>query len=79
MTLTLESPDLVKTEFASLPVAEMLGKPVTVLLGVSEDAASALRGLDIESVFDLALSHVFAAAVELDDAAENAARRRPTS
>jgi hypothetical protein len=73
MTLTLESPDLVKTEFASLPVAEMLGKPVTVLLGVSDDAAAALRGLDIESVFDLALSHVFAAAVELDDAAENAA------
>jgi hypothetical protein len=70
--LKLEPSDLVKTEFASLPVAEMLGKPVTVLLGVSDDAAAALGGLDIENVFDLALSHVFAAAVQLDDAADNA-------
>jgi hypothetical protein len=71
VTLKLEPSDLVKTEFASLPVAEMLGKPVTVLLGVSDDAAAALGGLDIENVFDLALSHVFAAAVQLDDAADN--------
>ena len=71
MTLKVEPSDLVKTEFASLPVAEMLGKPVTVLLGVSDDAAAALGGLDIENVFDLALSHVFAAAVQLDDAADN--------
>src|SRR5215212_4854838 len=71
VTLALEASDLVKTEFASLPVAEMLGEPVTVLLGVSDDAAAALGGLDIENVFDLAMSHVFAAAVQLDDAADN--------
>ena len=48
----------------------MFRKPVDILLGMSDDAAAALGALDIENVFDLALSHVFAAAVEIDDAAD---------
>ena len=68
----LEPSDLLKTEFIALPAVEVLGNPVTVLLGVSDAAATALAGLEVTTVFDLALSRVFAAAVELEDAAENA-------
>jgi hypothetical protein len=68
----LDPSDLLKTEFLSVPVAEILGRPVGVLLGVSDDAETALGALGIESVFDLALSRVFAAAVELEDAGDDA-------
>ena len=72
MGAKLDPSDLLKTEFLALPVEEVLGKPVTVLLGVSDDAAATLQQLDVNTVFDLALSRVFAAAVQLDDAADNA-------
>ena len=69
MTLKLEPSDLVTTEFQSVPLAEVLSKPVTALLGVTTDAAAALADIGVETVFDLALSRVFAAAVELVRAA----------
>ena len=72
MVRQVEPSDLLKTEFLTLPVAEVLGKPVTVLLGVSDEAATALAELDVNSVFDLAMSRVFAAAVQLEDAGDNA-------
>lgn len=65
--------DLLKTEFQALPLAEVLNKPPGALLGVSDEASTALAGIDVKSLFDLALSRVFAAAVQLDDAADNAA------
>ncbi|KAE8764007.1 hypothetical protein [Georgenia thermotolerans] len=71
MSADLDPSDLLKTEFVSLPLAEVLGRPVTVLLGVDDDAATALAALEIASVFDLAMSRVFTAAVELNDAGEN--------
>lgn len=68
----LDPTDLLKTDFAALPLVEVLGRPVVVLLGVSDDAATALADLGVESVFELAMSRVFAAAVQLNDAANSA-------
>ena len=71
MSLASDPTDLLKTEFQGLPLVEVLQKPPGVLLGVSDAAASTLAGLGVKSVFDLALSRIFAAAVQLDDAADN--------
>jgi hypothetical protein len=70
---TSDPGDLLKTAFQSLPLAEVLQKPPGVLLGVSDEAQTALAALGIGSVFDLALARVFEAADQLNDAAENPA------
>ncbi|WP_377641822.1 hypothetical protein [Oryzobacter terrae] len=60
-----EPADLVRTAFRTLPPQDILRQPVTVLLGVSTPAADGLAGIGVETVFDLALARVFAAAVQL--------------
>lgn len=62
---------LLKTEYAVVPFGEILRKPVTALLGVGEEAAAALKILDIHTVFDLATSEVFAAASKILDAGQS--------
>jgi len=55
----------VRTEFRHLQLREVLHKPVRVLLGVDADASDLLKKLDIHTVFDLATSSVFDAALKL--------------
>ncbi len=57
--------DYLKTEYSSLEPREALGEPPSILLGVTSKAAELLRGLEIRTVFDLALSTVFANASKL--------------
>jgi hypothetical protein len=64
---------LIRTEFRNTPVRELLHESPKVLLGVSTDAATALEGLDIHTVFDLATSATFEAATKLLTAAGNIA------
>jgi hypothetical protein len=64
--------DLVTSEFEAVPLGEVLSKPVTALLGVTDDAAAALHDIGVDTVFDLALSKVFSAAVQLAHAATDA-------
>jgi hypothetical protein len=64
--------ELLRTDFQSLPLVEVLQKSPTALLGVSDDAATALDAIGAKTIFDLALSRVFDAATQLTDAAENA-------
>ncbi len=54
-----------KTEHARLDVREALQASPTVLLGVTQAAAAALKQVEIESVFDLATSRLFANAGQL--------------
>ena len=58
----------IRTEFRNVTPNELLGKPPTVLLGVSAAAATALAILEIETVFDLATSGVFSDAGKLVEA-----------
>jgi hypothetical protein len=59
----------VRTDFLSRSERDLLQSEPTVLLGVSAEAATQLRALEISTVFDLALSRVFAAASHLTTAA----------
>ncbi len=73
MALPTQDPtEFLQTEFQSSPLVEVLQKPPTALLGVSDAAANALGAIGVKTVFDLALSRVFAAAAQLADAGENA-------
>ncbi|MFC7788092.1 hypothetical protein ACU045_03830 [Microbacterium sp. MAHUQ-60] len=54
--------DLVRESSRELSLRELLEQPVTELIGVSPDAASALSSLTIGSIFDLGTSSVFARA-----------------
>ncbi|HUS14454.1 MAG TPA: hypothetical protein VM536_05465, partial [Chloroflexia bacterium] len=56
---------LVRTEFRNLPLRELLHKSPHVLLGVSPATAVVLKGLEINTVFDLGTSAVFDAATKL--------------
>jgi hypothetical protein len=55
----------IRTEFREAELSEILHKPPRVLLGVTLDAEKALADLEIDTVFDLATSAVFGAAVTL--------------
>lgn len=55
----------IRTEFRDAELSEILHKPPRVLLGVTQDAEKALADLEIDTVFDLATSAVFGAAVTL--------------
>jgi hypothetical protein len=66
MTTQIKDPaELLQTEFQSLPLVEVLQKPPTALLGVSDAASTALGNIGVKTVFDLALSRVFDAAGQL--------------
>ncbi len=72
MALTVQDPsELLQTEFHALPLVEVLQKAPAALLGVSTEAAAALTTIGVRTIFDLALSRVFDAAVNLTDAGEN--------
>src|SRR5436305_1840702 len=51
--------DLLKTGFQDLDLHDVLRKSPTALLGVDDQAGEALKTLQIQTVFDLALSEVF--------------------
>jgi hypothetical protein len=43
----------VRSSSADLSPRELLEQPVTELLGVGQEAASALQSIDIQTIFDL--------------------------
>jgi hypothetical protein len=55
----------IRTEFRGAELGEILHKPTRALLGVTPAAESALVDLEIDTVFELATSAVFGAAVTL--------------
>lgn len=61
--------DLVRTDFVQRTERELLDAPPIALLGVSAAAAAQLAALGIVTVFDLALSRIFATANQLVAAA----------
>src|SRR4051794_12118790 len=54
-----------RTEYVKLDPREALQASPTILLGISTKAAAALKLVEIESVFDLATSRLFANANQL--------------
>ncbi|GAA5069759.1 hypothetical protein GCM10025759_06930 [Lysobacter panacisoli] len=63
--------DHLKTGFQGLALDEVLQKPTSALFGVSDAAATALKRIGVETVFDLGASWLFAnaaAAMALDSA-----------
>jgi hypothetical protein len=73
MPIVTNPADLLVSEAQLLPLAEVLNLPPDRLLGVSAQAQAALATLGVRNVFDLALSSVFDAAVQIVDAALNPA------
>lgn len=63
--------DLLVSEAQLLPLAEVLNLPPDRLLGVSAQALTVLNSLGVHNVFDLAMSSIFNAAVQIEDAADN--------
>lgn len=63
--------ELLVSEAQLLPLAEVLNLPPDRLLGVPPRALAALSALGVRNVFDLALSGVFNAAAQIEDAADN--------
>ncbi|MBX3103028.1 MAG: hypothetical protein KF690_11005, partial [Bacteroidetes bacterium] len=64
------TPDRVlKSEYLSLPVTEMLHQPVTALIGVDTEVSKFLKKLQISSIYDLASSRHFASALAIAAAA----------
>jgi hypothetical protein len=52
----------VRSSSANLSLRELLEQPVTELLGVGEEAATALQSIDVQTIFDLGSSATFAQA-----------------
>lgn len=71
MPLVFEPSDLLVSEAQLQPLAEVLNLPPDRLLGVSAEARAALATLGVVTVFDLAMSSVFNAAAQIEDAADN--------
>jgi hypothetical protein len=63
--------DFIKTEYYNLSLKGALQKSPIVLLGVTNEAENVLRTLEIETVFDLAMSRVFNNAAFISNAATN--------
>lgn len=60
--------DKLRSEFATYSLQEVLRASPGVLLGVSTEATQTLKTLDINTIFDLASSRIFAAATLLEQA-----------
>lgn len=73
MPLSNDPADLLVSEAQLLPLAEVLNLPPDRLLGVSAQAQATLSSLGVRNVFDLAMSSVFNAAAQIEDAADNPA------
>src|SRR5215216_4924543 len=52
----------VRSSSADFSLRELLEQPVTELLGVGQDAATALKSIDVQTIFDLGSSATFAQA-----------------
>jgi hypothetical protein len=52
----------VRSSSANLSLRELLDQPVTELLGVGQEAATALQSIDVQTIFDLGSSTTFAQA-----------------
>jgi hypothetical protein len=61
----------IKSQYSAKSLQDVLTSPTNVLLGVSDAAATALAKLDIQTVFDLAVSVVFDNAARIVAASEN--------
>ena len=73
MPLLSDPADLLVSEAQLLPLAEVLNLAPDRLLGVSAQAQATLASLGVRNVFDLAMSSLFNAAAQIDDAADNPA------
>jgi hypothetical protein len=73
MAISNDPADLLVSEAQLLPLAEVLNLPPDRLLGVSAQAQATLSSLGVRNVFDLAMSSVFNAAAQIEDAADNPA------
>jgi len=73
MPLSSDPTDLLVSEAQLLPLAEVLNLAPDRLLGVSAQAQATLASLGVRNVFDLAMSSLFNAAAQIDDAADNPA------
>ena len=71
MPIVFDPSDLLVSEAQLQPLAEVLNLPPDRLLGVSAEAQAALATLGVATVFDLAMSSVFNAAAQIEDAADN--------
>jgi hypothetical protein len=71
MPVSSNPSDLLVSEAQLLPLAEVLNLPPDRLLGVSAQALATLNALGVQNVFDLAMSSVFNAALQIEDAADN--------
>ncbi|WP_157790211.1 hypothetical protein [Bradyrhizobium japonicum] len=60
--LTSRFVESVRSSSSNLSLRELLEQPVTELLGVGQDAAAALAGIGVNTIFDLGSSSVFAQA-----------------
>ena len=69
MAFTLN--DVVRESSADLSLRELLVQPVTELLGVGSDAAKALHAIQVDTIFDLGSSAVFAKAAAVLAAASS--------
>lgn len=65
--------DTVRAAYKNKTPLELIGAPVDSIIGVSAAAAKTLTQFGITSIFDLAKSNLFAAAYEIDRAAERQA------
>jgi hypothetical protein len=61
----------IKSDFIHHEPRELLPMPISILLGVSPEAEESLKSLRIFSVFDLAVSHIFANAKKITEAARS--------
>lgn len=73
MSALADPSELLVSEAQLLPLAEVLNQPPDRLLGVSAQAQATLSTLGVRNVFDLAMSSVFNAALQIEDAADNPA------
>lgn len=58
-----------KTGFSALAIDEVLQLPASNLMGVSQDAADALKNIGVQTIFDLGSSWLFANALAAIEAA----------
>jgi hypothetical protein len=71
MSVLSNPSELLVSEAQLLPLVEVLNLPPDRLLGVTALAQATLSTLKVQNVFDLAMSGVFNAAVQIEDAANN--------
>ena len=70
-TTQQEIASLVRADFRDTIFSDLLRRPTSVLLGANPAAVDALKLLEVNTVFDLATSEVFASASKISEAGNN--------